>query len=138
MPGTPTPILGLTVPTVGSDADVWGNELNTDLAIIDSLGTHGVSSSAVGRTLAYGISAIQLCFETAGAGGITDVLPTAVGHLGQGFLIKKVDSAAGAVTINTTSSQTIDSAVAPYSLTNQNQYVLVVSDNANWQIIANN
>lgn len=28
--------LGMTVPTVGADADVWGNSLNADLALLDA------------------------------------------------------------------------------------------------------
>ena len=137
MPGPPTPNLGLTVPTVNGDFGIWGNELNTDLAIIDALGAIPSSASAAGRTLVYSVAPINRAYETAGAGGITDVLPTAIGHRGQGFFIKKVDSAAGAVLITTTLSQTIDGA-ATYSLVNQWQYVWVESDGANWQIVGNN
>jgi hypothetical protein len=141
MPGLPTPILGLAVPTVGGDNNVWGTELNADLLILDSLGALGGSASLVGRTLVYGISAIQLAFETGGVGGITDVLPSAVGQFGKGFLVKKVDAGAGAVTLSTSLGQTIldiGGPVTSYSLVNQGQYLLVVSDGSNWQIIANN
>lgn len=34
---TTTPNLGLTVPLVGGDADIWGGELNTDLGLIDAI-----------------------------------------------------------------------------------------------------
>lgn len=141
MPGPSTPILGLTVPTIGGDANTWGGELNGDLAIIDLLGAAMVSASSAGRTLAYGVSPMNRAYETGGAGGITDVLPSAVGHAGQGFLIKKVDAGAGAVTINTTGGQTIGDIGGPvssYSLVNQGQYVWVESDGANFQIITNN
>lgn len=74
---------------------------------------------------------------TAGAGGITLTLPTAVGIAGKPYHIKKVDSAAGSITIATTSGQTID-AGATYLLVNQWQYVEVYSDGANWQIRGNN
>ena len=137
MPGTPTPILGLAVPSVGGDSGAWGGELNADLAIIDNLGALGGSASLVGRILAYGVNPMQLAFETGGSGGITDVLPTAVGHFGQGFLIKKVDAGAGAVTIQTIDSQTIDGQ-ASYVLANQFQYVEVISDGSNWNVVANN
>jgi hypothetical protein len=141
MPGPFTPILGLTVPTVGGDSGVWGSELNADLAILDNLGALGGSASSVGRILAYGVSAIQLAFETGGALGIADILPSAVGHFGQGFLVKKIDSGVGVVVLNTSSAQTIldiGGPISSYSLTNQGQYVMVVSDGANWQIVANN
>lgn len=74
---------------------------------------------------------------TAGAGGITLTLPTAVGITGRPYHIKRVDAAAGNVTIATTSSQTIDG-LTTYTLVNQWQYVEVYSDGANWQIRANN
>jgi hypothetical protein len=76
----------------------------------------------------------DIVLGTAGAGGITVTLPTAVGFSGGAYYIKKVDSAAGNVTIATTSSQTIDGG-ATYLLVNQYQFVIVVSDNANWQIV---
>ena len=136
MPGPPTPILGLSVPTVGGDSGSWGNELNSDLAILDGLGAAGVSASSTGRTLAYGTNPFSRAYETGGAGGITDVLPTAIGHAGQGFLVKKVDAGAGAVTIATTGGQTIDG-LSTYVLTNQYQYVWVESDGANFQVIGN-
>lgn len=37
MPGSPTTIYGLTVPTVGGDTNNWGGELNTDLATLDTI-----------------------------------------------------------------------------------------------------
>lgn len=141
MPGAPTPLLGLIVPTVGGDVNTWGTELNTDLGIIDSLGALAGNSSSVGRNFAFGINPITLAFETGGVGGITDTLPSAVGHFGEGFWIKKVDVGAGAVTINTSAGQTIDGEAGggtSYSLVNPGQYVLVVSDGANYQIMAAN
>ncbi len=67
-------------------------------------------------------------------GALTITLPTAVGIQGREYVIKKTDSSANAVTLATTSSQTIDGAA---SLTISAQYSLyrVQSDNANWQVI---
>jgi hypothetical protein len=140
MPGTPTPLLNLTVPTVGADVGTWGSELNADLAILDGLGAYSASNSSVGRTLAYGPSPVTIAWETGGAGGITDVLPTAIGHRGQGFHIKKIDSGAGAVVLSTTGGQTIegDASFSTYNLVNKGQYISVISDGTNWQISANN
>jgi hypothetical protein len=70
---------------------------------------------------------------TAGAGGITITLPTAVGVTGRTYTIKKVDSGAGNVTVATTSSQTIDGATT-YTLGNQFTGITVVSNGANWDI----
>jgi hypothetical protein len=70
---------------------------------------------------------------TGGSGGITITLLTAVGNGGCAFIIKKVDSGIGAITIATTSSQTIDGS-STYQLTNQWQFVKVISDGSNWLI----
>lgn len=66
----------------------------------------------------------------------TATLPTAVGIGGKTYTIKLIASATTA-TVATTSSQTIDGSTT-YSLSAQYKYVRVVSDNANWHIIANN
>lgn len=64
-------------------------------------------------------------------------LPTASGRTGQRYTIKKTDSSANAVTVGTTSSQTIDGSTT-YSLATQWKYVTVVSNGSNWLIISNN
>jgi hypothetical protein len=73
----------------------------------------------------------------AGETGITLTLPSAVGRTGKVFRIKRIDAGAGNVTISTTSSQTIDG-VTPYLLTNQWQFVTVVSNGSNWLIVEQN
>jgi len=74
---------------------------------------------------------------TGGASGITITLLDATTCNGLVLYIKKVDSGTGAVTIATTSSQTIDSDTS-YTLGVQWQYVKLFSDGANWQVIGNN
>ena len=69
--------------------------------------------------------------------GFTITLPTASGRTGQQYTIKKTDNSANAVTVGTTSSQTIDGS-ATYSLATQWKYVTVVSNGSNWLIISNN
>jgi hypothetical protein len=65
---------------------------------------------------------------------ITITLPTAVGINGKIYNIKKMDGKTTTLTINTTSSQTID---GDTSLTIKQQYtsVTLVSDNSNWIIL---
>lgn len=69
---------------------------------------------------------------TGGAGGITITLPTVVA--GARYEVKKVDAGAGAVTVATTSSQTIDG-VTTKSLAAQWDKVTVVSDGTAWFIV---
>jgi len=56
---------------------------------------------------------------------------------GQTFTIKKIDASGNAVTLGTTSSQTIDGSTT-FSLPTQYKYVTVVSDGANWIIVGGN
>lgn len=67
---------------------------------------------------------------------LTATLPGAVDLAGRQYTVKLI-AAATTGTVATYSSQTIDGATA-YSLSAQYKYVTVVSDGANWQIIANN
>lgn len=73
---------------------------------------------------------------TTGASTITITLPTAV-TAQISYLIKKIDSGAGTVTISTTSSQLIDG-VSAKSITVQNGYIQVVSDGTGWQVVDGN
>lgn len=65
--------------------------------------------------------------------GFTITVPTAVGCQGREYTIKKIDSSANAVTIGTTSSQTIDGATT-YALSTQWQFVTIRSNGSNWYI----
>lgn len=92
-----------------------------------------------GDTVAYSSSSAvptgtRVALGTAGAGGITLTLGTAVGNKGLTHTVKKVDAGAGAVTVATTSSQTIDG-VTTRSLPAQYDRVTVVSDGANWMVV---
>lgn len=77
----------------------------------------------------------EIIAATAGAGGITITLPTAVGIAGRRYTIKKVDSGAGVVTIDADGAQTIDGALT-LGLTAQWDWVTIVSDGAGWLVIA--
>jgi hypothetical protein len=66
------------------------------------------------------------------SGTITITLPTAVGISGRTYWIKRTGT--GTITINTTSSQTIDGA-ASLSITAQYDSYTLVSDGSNWFIV---
>lgn len=68
------------------------------------------------------------------SGAITITLPTAVGNTGEVFHIKKIDSSVNAVTIATTSSQTIDG-VTTQSIGVQYKNITVVSNGSSWSIL---
>jgi hypothetical protein len=73
-----------------------------------------------------------LCDATSAAFNVT--LPTAVSVSGKTYVVKKIDSSANAITIATTSSQTIDT-IATQTLGIQNAWLVMQSDGSNWQII---
>lgn len=74
---------------------------------------------------------------TGGGGGITLTLPAAASNTGRRFSIKKVDAAAGIVTIDANAAELIDADLT-YVLTNEDQYVVIVSNGSDWSIVANN
>jgi len=73
----------------------------------------------------------------ANSSALTMTLPSAVGIAGRTYTIKKIDSSANTVTINTTSSQTIDTGTTSY-LNSQSQYINVISDGAGWYVTGGN
>ena len=74
---------------------------------------------------------------TTGASDYTLNLPTAIGIVGKPYKIKKVDSGVGTVIIDPYSTQTVDGA-STFVLTDQYDFVDIVSDNANWQVLSTN
>jgi hypothetical protein len=136
MPGPPTPILGLTVPTVGGDGGLWGTELNTDLAILDNLGAVSVVSTSANLSAAIPIFPEAVIKATGGVGGITITLPNPSLCSGKVFTVKKVDAGVGVVTI-VPAVGLIDGA-ASYIRGSQYQYGRFLSDGTNYNVIGNN
>jgi hypothetical protein len=77
----------------------------------------------------------NITLSDATSGNQTITLPTAVGISGNIYFVKKIDSSANTVTINTTSSQTIDGATSRVIYDRYSSY-MVVSDGSNWYIIS--
>lgn len=86
------------------------------------------------KTNTYSILTTDNFIPVDGTSAFTATLPTAVGVSGKTYIIKRIDQTLGnAVTIATTSSQTIDGATTRKLMTQYEQFTLV-SDGANWQI----
>lgn len=78
----------------------------------------------------------NLVLASAASGAVTITLPTASGITGRTYTIKRTDATyANAVTVATTSSQTIDGTTTYTQLWVQYAFVQVVSDGSNWQIV---
>jgi hypothetical protein len=87
------------------------------------------------KTTTYTITTTDgtiLCDATSAAFTVT--LPTAVSATGKTYIVKKTDSSANAVTIATTSSQTIDT-ISTQTLGIQSAWLVIQSDGSNWQIV---
>jgi hypothetical protein len=75
---------------------------------------------------------IALCNATSAAFNFQ--LPDATTCIGRKISVKKTDSTANAVTLTTTSSQTIDGA-STYGLSSQYAVARIVSNGTNWFLI---
>lgn len=104
------------------------------VGIWQSLAAHRVISRTTLYT-ATGFEDAILCSASGGAYTIT--LPAASVVKGKTLTIKKTDASANAVTVDGNAAETIDGA-ATYALAAQYKYVTMVSDGANWHIVANN
>lgn len=133
MPTTPTPILGLIVPTIGGDNNLWGAELNADLATLDNLGAASVVPFSVDTTASVGIFPEKTYRGTSGGGVVSLTLPSPVGISGKIFMVIKVDSGVGTINIVGTIN-----GLASYALSNQWQYARIQSNGATYDVIGNN
>lgn len=108
--------------------------LEDDGAGTISFATRSVNATA--KTSAYTLTATDyVILADASGGAFTLTLPSAV-TVGNGkrFILKKVDSSFTQVTVDTTSSQTIDGATST-TLATQYETLTLVSDGANWHVL---
>jgi hypothetical protein len=107
--------------------------LNTTTGVltITSVGGTPISSNYVAKTATYSAAASDFVINCT-ANTFTVTLPTAVGITGKQYCVK--NSGTGVITIDTTSSQTIDG-VTSKVLSVQYEYLWVMSNGANWIII---
>lgn len=93
------------------------------------------STSVVSKSVSYALTSTDnVVLVTTGSSSLTMTLPTTVGAIGKMYMIKKVDSGLGTVTIATTSSQKIDgefTQVIPFQWAS----LTLLSDGANWYLV---
>jgi hypothetical protein len=136
MPGPPTPNLGLTPPTIGSDIGSWGAELNGNIEIIDELGAAGVINTSTNINAAPGIFPETFIRVTTGVATVIVALPSPASCFGRIFTVLKVDSGSGQVSIVPTIG-TI-SGNSSYLRTMQGGYVRLLSNGSSYDVIGNN
>jgi len=123
MPSGTTTIIGLTIPTVGGDANIWGTELNTNLNIIDLLGVGTVSNVSSNFSVTFNAAAEQFYRVTTGGLTVTGTLPDpALLPLGKLFTIKVLD-VGGSVNIQCVNPAVLIDGNVTWFLANQYNFV---------------
>lgn len=132
---------GLQKPLVNdaTDEDQWGGYLNTDLDTIDGLIFNGINTITSGFSANFAVAGTnrnQLLLVSAASGAISVTMPNPA-TVANGFTatIKKTDPTANTVTLLPFAAETFDGQ-SSFILGAQYQFVKVVSDGTNWQILA--
>ncbi len=130
MPGTPTPILGLIVPTPNGDDGIWATELNGDLEVLDGLGAVGIINISSDNGAILGVFPETVVRVTTGSGVVTfTLLAPSVANAGRIWTVKKIDSGVGSVSIVVAGGALIDGQPG-WSLGNQGLYARFLSNGA--------
>lgn len=104
------------------------------LTLPDYTGTVRNIPTIVSKTTTYPLVASdELVLADTSGGAWTATLPTAAGRTGKVYAFKKTTSDVAALTIATTSAQTIDGSTTT-SVNTQYEYLEVISDGSNWHI----
>jgi len=130
--------IGNVTISLGGTATSIGNLTLSNVTITGgSISNVAIGAAITTKTALYTATAAdETILANVSTGAFAITLPTAVGATGKTYCIKKIDSSANAVTVNTTSAQTIDGATSRL-LTNQYDAIQVQGDGSNWFIIAN-
>jgi len=104
-----------------------------------SIGTlgGGVAAATAVTTVTTTYAALSgdsVILANATTAAFTVTLPTAAGATGKAYTVKKTDGSANAVTLATTSAQTIDGG-ATATLNYPYTSLTVISDGSNWEVI---
>lgn len=116
----------------GTDVLDDGNASALLAKIVSAFDSLKLSSKTANYTL---LSTDQIILGDTTSGAFTLTFPTAVGAQGRVYRIKKTNSTNNALSIATTSAQTINGMSSPIALYTLNEVLEVVSDNVNWQIL---
>ena len=139
--GTSPSISNLTVTgtlTAGGSAGTNGYYLQSTGTGVQWASVAAGGYAVLSKTAAYtvatsdGTNVIVKC--SASGGAFTVTLYTAVGNTGNAVTVKKTDSSTNAITIATTSSQTIDGATTQ-TINSQYTSFTMVSDGSNWNLV---
>jgi hypothetical protein len=136
MPGTPTPILGLIVPTVGGDNNLWGGYLNTNLSILDLLGAMGVFPVSSAFTVVSGSQFERFYRVTTGGLNVPGTLPDP-GTIppGKVFTIMMADTG-GTITLSCVNPTVTIQGQPTFQITNQYGVARLLANGVSYDVIA--
>lgn len=126
--------LGYDAQIMANNTIQLGNASVTDVKTSGTLSANGYTTAFSSKSSAYTLTAVDDIVSVTGTTTIT--LPTAVGIAGRKYTIKNID-AATTITVSANGAETIDGAPTK-PLVVQYQYLTILSDGANWLIVANN
>jgi hypothetical protein len=118
--------------TVGGTASLGITRANGNLTAAGGWAKQGMSVKTAAYTLTTSDTVI---LASASSGAFKLTLPSSANVFGQQYTIKKIDSTTNAITVAPVSSQKIDGA-ASRTLSAEYDYLTIIADGANWQIIA--
>lgn len=140
----PTTSQPIRIPSIGSDNGTWGYILNnllaTSMTVSNANGPSGATQGFLANVYVVTSSTYtpalypgEIVLANATSNAITVTLPDATKTLNL-YTVKKTDSSGYTVTVNTTSSQTIDGGSTAVIKV---QYVSITfaSDGSNWNVI---
>jgi hypothetical protein len=132
---TLTPILGLTVPTVGSEDNTWGDETNLNYPIWDALGAGAVVNVASSFLITAGIFPEKFYRVTTGGLTVPGTLPDpGTIPTGKIFTIKILDVGGSINLVCVNNTVTIDGNLT-YFLTNQFAVVRLLANGATYDVV---
>jgi len=135
MPSGSTANIGLTIPTVGGDSNIWGTELNGNLTIIDRLGVGNIWNVSSNFSVSYNAAAEQFYRITSGGLTVTGTLPDpATIPLGKLFTFKLLDI--GGVNLQCSNPGVFIDGAAIWSLVNQYNFVRLLSVGSTYDVVA--
>lgn len=134
--------IGVKTNSPGADLDVNGTAIARSTLQVDGVATLAggavftsyitVNFTAVSTNTT--LSTHHVVTVDASSAGVTITLPTAVGVAGRTYIVKKIDATANAMSVVTTSSQTIDGTASRVTTVQYTAYTLV-SNGSNWIIV---
>jgi len=135
MPSGTTPILGLTIPTVGGDANQWGTELNGNLSLLDFLGGMGIFPVSSAFTVLPGPQFERFYRVTTGGLNVPGTLPDpATIPPGKVFTIMVADIG-GSATLSCVNPAVTIQGQSTFVLANQFAVVRLLANGVNYDVI---